>query len=145
MVTGDAPSLDSWFDRPAKGGLLDSMVDPAPFPDWMTAQDLDYFVAAFEAGGFRGPVNRYRSQTLDFETLPNLGAHPVHQPSCFIAGERDLVRFFVPGRDAYTDIDQNCTDFRFSRLIPGAGHWVQQEAPEAVNDALLEFLTGLNV
>ena len=55
------------------------------------------------------------------------------------------MRFFVPGRDAYTDIDQNCTDFRFSRLIPGAGHWVQQEAPEAVNDALLEFLTGLNV
>ena len=68
----------------------------------------------------------------------------MHQPSCFIAGEKDLVRFFVPGRDAFADIDQNCTDFRLSRLIPGAGHWVQQEAPEAVNDALLEFLAGLN-
>jgi pimeloyl-ACP methyl ester carboxylesterase len=72
-----------------------------------------------------------------------MGAHPVHQPSCFIAGEKDVVRRFVPGRDVYSRIDQNCTDFRFSRLIPGAGHWVQQEAPDAVNEALLEFFAGL--
>ncbi len=50
-----------------------------------------------------------------------MGAYPVHQPSCFIAGEKDLVRRFVPGRDAYENIDQNCTDLRFSRLIPDAG------------------------
>ncbi len=142
-ISGDAPSLDSWFDRPAEGGLLDSMVDPDPFPVWMTTDDLDYFVAAFEAGGFRGPINRYRNQARDFETLPDMGANPVHQPSCFIAGEKDVVRHFVPGRDAYSDIGQNCTDFRFSRLIPDVGHWVQQEAPESVNDALLEFLTDL--
>jgi pimeloyl-ACP methyl ester carboxylesterase len=28
-------------------------------------------------------------------------------------------------------------------LIPGAGHWVQQEAAERVNTALLEFLASL--
>ena len=142
-ASGDAPSQDSWFDRPVDGGLLDPMVDPDPFPEWMTPEDLDYFVAAFEAGGFRGPINRYRSQTHDFETLPRMGAEPVNQPSCLIAGEKDVVRRFVPGRDAYANADQHCTDFRFSRLIPGAGHWVQQEAPEAVNAALLEFLAGL--
>lgn len=142
-ISGDAPSLDSWLDRPTTGGLLGPMIDPDPFPDWMTAQDLDYFVAAFEAGGFRGPINRYRNQARDFDMLPSMGARPVHQPSCFIGGEKDVVRRFVPGHDAYADIDQNCTDFRFSRLIPGAGHWVQQEAPLAVNDALLDFLAGL--
>ena len=142
-ISGDAPSLDSWLDRPAHGGLLDAMIDPEPFPAWMTDEDLDYFVAAFETSGFRGPINRYRNQTRDFEMLPDMGTNPVHQPSCFIAGEKDVVRRFVPGRDAYTNIDQNCTDFRFSRLISGAGHWVQQEAPEAVNGALLEFLAGL--
>lgn len=142
-ISGDAPSLDSWLERPAEGGLLDVMVDPDAFPDWMTTEDLDYFVAAFETCGFRGPLNRYRNQTRDFATLPNMGAHPVHQPSCFIAGDKDVVRRFVPGRDAYDDIDQNCSDFRFSRLIPGAGHWVQQEAPSAVNEALLEFLASL--
>lgn len=143
-ISGDAPSLDSWFDRPVEGGMLDPMTDPSPFPAWMTAEDLDYFVAAFEAGGFRGPTNRYRNQTRDFEELPAMGANPVRQPSCFIGGEKDVVRRFVPGRDMYENIDQNCTDLRLSRLIPSAGHWVQQEAPEAVNDALLEFLAGLD-
>ena len=142
-ISGDAPALDGWLDRPAEGGLLEGMIDPDPFPAWMTPADLDYFTAAFEAGGFRGPINRYRNQTRDFETLPEMGARAVEQPSCFIAGERDVVRRFVPGRDGYENIDGNCTDFRFSRIIEGAGHWVQQEAPEAVNAALLEFLASL--
>jgi pimeloyl-ACP methyl ester carboxylesterase len=33
---------------------------------------------------------------------------------------------------------------RVSRVIEGAGHWVQQEAPEEVNIVLLEFLNSLN-
>jgi len=36
-----------------------------------------------------------------------------------------------------------CTDLRGKVLIEGAGHWNQQEAPEATNKALLEFLGGL--
>jgi pimeloyl-ACP methyl ester carboxylesterase len=28
-------------------------------------------------------------------------------------------------------------------LLPGCGHWTQQERPEAVNDAVLGFLRGL--
>jgi pimeloyl-ACP methyl ester carboxylesterase len=29
------------------------------------------------------------------------------------------------------------------RRVPGVGHWVQQEAPEATNEAVLEFLKGI--
>ncbi len=72
-----------------------------------------------------------------------MGVKPVKQPSCFIAGSKDVVRAFVPGMDAYANPEANCTDLRFATLIDGAGHWVQQEAPEAVNAALLEFLRGL--
>ena len=36
-----------------------------------------------------------------------------------------------------------CTDLRGKVLIEGAGHWNQQEAPEATNKGLLEFLGGL--
>jgi len=35
------------------------------------------------------------------------------------------------------------SNLRLVRLIEGAGHWVQQERPSAVNAALLEFLGGL--
>ena len=143
-ISGNAPDLGpSWLDRPAGGGLLDAMTDPDPFPAWMTAEDLDYFVQNFEAGGFRGPINRYRNQTRDFDALPEMGVTPVHQPSAFIAGSKDVVRFFVPGRDTYTNLEELCPDLRVNLLIDGIGHWVQQEAPEQVNAALLEFLRGL--
>ena len=141
-ISGDAASLDGWLDRPAEGGLLAGMIDPDPFPAWMTPADLDYFTAAFEAGGFRGPINRYRNQAKDFETLPEMGARAVEQPSCFVADAGDVVRRFVPGRDGYENIDGNCTDFRFSRILDGAGHRVRREAPEAVDTALLEFLAS---
>ena len=36
-----------------------------------------------------------------------------------------------------------CTDFRGAHLIEGAGHWVQQEQPQAVNGLLLDFLGGV--
>ena len=37
---------------------------------------------------------------------------------------------------------QAFADFRGSHLIDGAGHWVQQEQPEAVTAHLLGFLRG---
>lgn len=143
-ISGDVPSLDGWLERPPGGGLLDTMTDPDPFPAWMTDADLDYFVENFTAGGFRGPINRYRNQDRDYEMLPMMGVAPVNQPSCFIGGAKDVVRFFVPGRDGFADVTGNCTDLRLSRIIEGAGHWVQQEAPDAVNEALLTFLAGLD-
>ena len=35
------------------------------------------------------------------------------------------------------------TDLRGAHLLPGCGHWTQQERPEAVNTLLLEWLAGL--
>jgi pimeloyl-ACP methyl ester carboxylesterase len=46
--------------------------------------------------------------------------------------------------DLYADPGDNCTDLRVVSVIEGAGHWVQQEAPEEVNEALLRFLNGLS-
>jgi pimeloyl-ACP methyl ester carboxylesterase len=67
----------------------------------------------------------------------------VTQPSYFIGGERDAVRAFVPGIDLYANPGIACTDFRGSVILPGIGHWVQQEAPAAANAALEGFLQGI--
>ena len=123
--------------------VVGTMVNPDPFPSWMTEADLDYFTAAFERGGFRGPLNRYRAQRRDWELLPQLSQLQVHQPSGFIAGELDPVRTFVPGVDLYAGAGANCTDFRGSTIINGKGHWIQQEAPDEVTGALLAFLDEL--
>jgi pimeloyl-ACP methyl ester carboxylesterase len=40
-------------------------------------------------------------------------------------------------------MDRYVTDMRGKVLIEGAGHWVQMERPDDVNQALLGFLTSL--
>jgi pimeloyl-ACP methyl ester carboxylesterase len=142
-ISGNAP-LNAWLaPKPADARLLDGMVDPDPFPAWMSDADLQVYVDAFEAGGFRGPINRYRAQVLDPAELADIHGKPVTQPACFIGGGNDAVRAFVPGMDLYADPGANCLDYRGTTIIPGIGHWVQQEAPDAVNAALEAFLTGL--
>src|SRR3979409_398532 len=109
----------------------------------MTIRILKFTFEAFEAGGFRGPLNRYRAQNIDFEEMADFAGKPVTQPSYFVAGERDAVRSFVPGTDLYANPGIACTYFRGSVLLPGVGHWVQQEAPAETTAALQGFLKGL--
>jgi len=49
----------------------------------------------------------------------------------------------LPGADLFKSPGAACSDFRGSTMVQGAGHWVQQEAPAIVNQALDAFLTGL--
>jgi pimeloyl-ACP methyl ester carboxylesterase len=142
-LSGDAPENKWLEDKPSDAGLLDGMEDPDPFPDWMTDKDMNVYLQAFAKGGLRGPLNRYRAQTLDFEQLADLRGTPVSQPACFVAGARDAVRNFIPGGDLYADPGAACTDFRGSTIIDEIGHWVQQEAPAQTNAALDKFLAGL--
>ena len=142
-LSGEAP-LDAFLvEKPREASLLDGMVDPDPFPAWLTPADLDVYVEAFDASGFTGPINRYRAQRIDFDELRDLRGARIEQPACFIGGERDAVRHFVPGGDLFADPAAGCIDLRVSRIVPGAGHWVQQEAPTETNEALAEFLAGI--
>jgi len=56
-----------------------------------------------------------------------------------LTGERDPVRHFVPAEAMSGWV----SDLRASIVVPQAGRWVNQEAPEAVNAALLEWLAGV--
>jgi pimeloyl-ACP methyl ester carboxylesterase len=142
-LSGDAP-LNAWLvEKPPSAKLLDAMVDPRPLPAWLSAADLEVYVQAFRAGGFRGPLNRYRAQDIDFVDLADLAGKRVTQPAYFVGGERDAVRSFVPGVDLYANPGAACADFRGSVIIPKVGHWVQQEAPAGTNAALDAFLAGL--
>jgi pimeloyl-ACP methyl ester carboxylesterase len=95
--------------------------------------------------GSHGPFNRYRAQGLDAEQLGSLQdpGPSLTQPAAFVAGELDGVRNFIPGVDVFSYAADACDDFRGSTIVPGVGHWVQQEAPEATNAALTGFVQGL--
>jgi pimeloyl-ACP methyl ester carboxylesterase len=144
VLSGDAPP-DTWLvHKPVDAELLDGMVDPQPFPAWMSADDLKVYADAFGRNGFRGPLNRYRAQRFDPAELADIKGKPVTQPSLFLAGERDVIRNFIPGTDLFADAGAACTDFRGTVIIPRVGHWVQQEAPVETNAALERFLDGLS-
>jgi pimeloyl-ACP methyl ester carboxylesterase len=142
-LSGDAASTDPWLNRPKGGGLLDVLEDPDSFPDWMSEADLDFYTEAFAKSGFRGPLNRYRNIQADHDSLPEIGSNRILPPSCFIGGGKDAVRHFIPGHDLYANAGALCDDFRFSLVIDGKGHWIQQEAKNEVTTALLEFIAAL--
>jgi pimeloyl-ACP methyl ester carboxylesterase len=60
-------------------------------------------------------------------------------PSCFIAGRSDWGTYQKPG-DFEKMRTAACTRMAGCHLVDGAGHWVQQEQPEAVSRLLLGFL-----
>ena len=132
--------------REAKGPddrFLTGLPTPDMLPGWLTAEDMRVYNEAFAAGGWTGPFNRYRAQELDHEERDAVVGKHVTQPAAFIAGTSDPVRHFIPGRDGYADAGAACDDFRGTTLIEGAGHWVQQEAPDETNAALAAFIAGL--
>ena len=142
-LSGDAP-LNDWLKKKAETKLLlDDLVSPDPFPAWLSDSDLQIYSQAFERGGFRGPLNRYRAQRIDVEELKSLRGLKIEQPACFIGGERDPVRHFVPGVDLFSAAGNGCNDYRGTTIIGGAGHWVQQECPAETNEALNQFLSDL--
>jgi pimeloyl-ACP methyl ester carboxylesterase len=130
-------------DQASHSRMLDALPDPETFPAWLSAADLDYFVSEFEAGGFRGPLNRYRNQQRDWEQLTALDGARIVPPACFIAGSRDGVLRFVPDVDLVEYMKRWIDDLRVCEVIEGAGHWIQQERPAQVNALLLRFLETL--
>jgi pimeloyl-ACP methyl ester carboxylesterase len=142
-VSGEGIKAGRRPDKPANAHLLDGLADPDPFPGWLTAADLDYYVKEFQQSGFRGPLNRYRTSELDFAQLAPVASQRIEQPAAFIAGSLDPVLRFVPGVDLIEMMRDRMSDLRLVRLIDGVGHWVQQERPAEVNTALLEFLARL--
>jgi pimeloyl-ACP methyl ester carboxylesterase len=142
-ASGDSPRDGLLMNKGPDSTMLDGMPDPDPFPAWMSAADLQVYVDAFTASGFRGPFNRYRAQNIDFAEMADYAGAKIPQPAFFVAGERDPVRNFVGGMDLYANAGAALEDFRGSVIIPKVGHWVQQEAPKAVNVALEGFVKGL--
>ena len=120
-------------------GFVERIPEPDGLPAWLTQAELDHYVEVFARTGFTGGINWYRNFDRNWELTPQLDGAKVEAPSFFIGGADDPVLRMSPP-DGQED---HLLDHRGSVIIPGAGHWVQQEAPEQVNAALLGFLDQL--
>ena len=142
-ISGDAPDGTWPTDKVVGDALLHRLPDPDPFPQWLTPDDLDYFVGEFQGSGFRGPINRYRNHDRDFAYLQAFKDRRIDQPALFIGGERDLVLSMLGRGDLVAMMKAQLSDLRGADILPGCGHWTQQERPEEVNQRLLAWLKGL--
>lgn len=142
-LSGDAPAGTWPADKPHGARLLDRLPDPQPFPAWLTPADEDHFVAEFEASGFYGPLNRYRNHGRDFDWQQGFKHRRIEQPSLFIGGERDLALKMLPGVKPVDLMAPHLPGLRGVHVLPGIGHWTQQEAPGPVTDLLLGWLKSL--
>ena len=129
--------------RTRSSGYLDGLFTPDPLPDWLPEDVLDEYAEAYRQSGFRGGIHRYRNVDADWHDLPELDHLKIRQPALFIAGEHDSVLRYAPGMDMLSAMTGFFEDLRGQIVVPGSGHWVQQERPDEVNRALLEFLSGL--
>lgn len=114
---------------------------PDTLPGWIGQDMLDLYVAELEYSGLRGPLNYYRNGDIDWETLGAQSGQPLTVPALYIGGDRDIVTIW--SQEALARADEMMTDLRGKVIIPDCGHWIQQEKPEAVNEALLGFLKSL--
>lgn len=124
--------------------LLDGLPDPDPFPAWLSEADLDYYVAEFEGSGFFGPLSRYRNHTRDWTFLQPFKDRKIEQPAFFIAGDKDgaFTAFGMAG-DPLATLRANVPNLEGAHVLPGCGHWTQQERPQEVNALLIPWLTSL--
>jgi pimeloyl-ACP methyl ester carboxylesterase len=139
-ISGDAPRETREHTLQPGKGWLSNTLDPEQLPAWFTDADLDHMAAEFSRSGFRGGLNWYRNIDRNWElTAPWAGAS-IHQPALFIAGSVDPVISPGSGAAAVEALSVTVPGLWRKMLIDGAGHFIQQERPQIVNEAIVEFL-----
>ena len=124
---------------PAGGGFLDAAHEPDGAALLADSAGHRRLCAQYAVSGFTGPLNWYRNMDRNWELTGAWQHAPVLVPALFVAGDRDPVIGFVKA-DGLGDVLPRLTR---SVILPGCGHWTQQERPAEVTEAMIGFLRQL--
>ena len=141
--------LPDYYVMDLHKGMAETVAPHLPSPGrvarcrWLPDQELSVYAAEFDRTGFQGGLQWYRcgSHPPCVADLQAFAGRTIDVPACFIAGAADWGRFQKPG-ELQRMRQQVCTQWRGEFVVPSAGHWVQQEQPEATAGLLLDFLRG---
>ena len=140
--------LPTYYVMDAGRSMAETVAEHMPSPEhiassaWLPEAELAVYAAEFGRTGFQGGLQWYRSlgsAAHQAQFRPFAGRR-IEVPCAYIAGASDWGIYQKPGTFEAMSTPRVCADWRGSHLLPGAGHWVQQEQAEAVNQHLLAFL-----
>ncbi len=120
---------------------------PPGLPAWIGEGEFHAYGQAFLRTGFRGPINWYRNLQGNWERSGPWRGAGIGVPALFVAGRRDpvLTAGLPPDVERMEDHPMLAQQRAFCPnlvevLIDDGGHWIQQEHPDAVSEALIGFL-----
>lgn len=141
-ASGDARAAAGIGMVPRDGGMLGPGA-PATLPAWLSETDIDFYAGEFKRSGFRGPLNYYRNVDRNWELMAAFAGLKVTVPALYVAGDHDMV-LAAPGTAEYlANLKQFVPTLRNIQMLPGCGHWTQQERPSEVSAAIIDFARSL--
>ena len=121
---------------------------PSKLPEWLSEEELQYYVSEYEANGFAGGLHWYQTMDLNATISPDTmrGKPQILQPALFLAGDRDLVILFSGGKESVeARMKKKCPNLSKCVFYERCGHWIQQERAADVNQELLSWLGTLDL
>jgi len=140
LMRGGVP-LEQLASRAARAdGKMPNMVEIVDGEDGLgapllTEEELAVYVRAFENTGFTGGINWYRNLDRYWERTPQLAGARIEVPSLMITAELDPVL-----RPEMAEQMKGFVSDLETVMIPGCGHWTQQEKPAELNQAMIQWL-----
>jgi pimeloyl-ACP methyl ester carboxylesterase len=143
-ASGNGPGTPVFGMLQAGKGFLDNTTEPESMPNWLSEQDMAQYVSAFSNTGFRPALNWYRNISRSWELMRPWRGQVIHQPSLFIAGEKDDILKFPAAQANVDNFSVTLPGICGCHILPNAGHFIQREQAQEVNSLLLAFLDGLS-
>jgi pimeloyl-ACP methyl ester carboxylesterase len=137
--------MPTYYIMDRDDGMAETVAKEMPSADeiaanhWLPEHEMAVYAEEFGRTGFQGGLQWYRAGGTGAREMEVFAGRTIDQPSMFIAGASDWGTYQSPGALERMH-DLACTDMQGVHLVPGAGHWVQQEQPEETCRLVLEFL-----
>lgn len=128
--------------------LLDTTPEPPGLPGWLTEADVQAYAEDFARHGsraFTGGLNWYRNIERNNELLAPFRGRGIEVLALYVVGDRDMVTSLGDPDRLRAALPAIAPLLRDYVVLPGCGHWTQQERPAEVSAALVDFVTHVDV
>lgn len=134
-----ATALENTANVRQRGGLFNDLQD-LPRSDFISQEELLYYVEQFKANGFRGPLNWYRNQEENWRWSIKKGAsEKITIPALMVTSTHDYVL-----KPEFSLHMEKVIPHLKRLSVENSTHWTTSEQPEKLNQGLIKFLQEVN-